>query len=83
MNSRSLADIVITAAVVVVIVPLLVAVAAFLASFGIDVVAGPPISMLGRISTPHVLMLAWIIVAVVIVTTLVALLVKDRWHHAS
>jgi hypothetical protein len=83
MNSRSLIDTAITAAVVVVILPLLVAIAAFLASFGIEAAAMPPVGMFGPIGTPHVLMLAWIIVAVVIVTALVALLVKDRSHFAS
>ena len=83
MNNRSLVDTVVTAAVVVVILPLLVAVAMFCASFGIEATAGADVGMLGPIRTPHVLMLVWIISAVVIVTSLVGLLVKDRQHASE
>jgi hypothetical protein len=75
-------DTVATAAVVVVILPLLAAIAAFCASFGIEVTAGPGVGMFGRMGAPHVLMLAWTVIAVAIVAALVALLVRDRQQHA-
>jgi hypothetical protein len=82
MNSRSVIDTVATAAVVVVVLPLLVAIAAFCASFGIEVAAGPGFGMFGRMGAPHVLVLAWTVITVGIVAALVALLVKDRKQHA-
>jgi hypothetical protein len=44
--------------------------------------AGSGFAVFGEMGTPHVLMLAWIIVAILIVSTLVGLRVSDRRHHA-
>lgn len=82
MNSRSVIDTVATAAIVVVVLPLLAAVVAFCASFGIEVTAGPGLGMFGHMGAPHVLVLAWTVIAVGIVAALVALLVRDRQQHA-
>ena len=82
MAHRSLTEIVATAALVVVILPLLVAVAAVCVSFGIEAAAGPRFGLFGPMGTSHLLMLAWAIVAVIVISTLVALLMNDRWHHA-
>ena len=82
MRYRSLIDTVVVAAIVVVILPLIVGVAAVGISFGIEVLAGPGFGMFGHMGTPHVLMLAWTIVAVLIISALVALLMNDRRHHA-
>ena len=82
MENRSLVNTVITAAIVVVILPLLAVGAAVCASFGIGLTGGPRLGMFGPTGASHVLMLAWTIVAVAIVGTLVGLLVKDHWQHA-
>jgi hypothetical protein len=82
MGNRKFIDTIVVAAIVVVILPLLVGIAAVAASFGIEVAAGPGFGMFGPMGTPHVLMLAWTIVAVLIISTLVGLLMNDRQHHA-
>jgi heme/copper-type cytochrome/quinol oxidase subunit 2 len=82
MNRRSLIDTVVTAAVVVVILPLVATVAAFCASFGIEATAAPGVGMFGPMGTTHALMLVWTVIAVVIVTALVSLLVGDKQQHA-
>jgi hypothetical protein len=81
MNNQSIVNTVITAAVVVVILPLLALVAAVCASFGIDV-AGLPVGMFGTMGAAHLLMLIWTIAATIIVGALVALLVSDQRRHA-
>jgi hypothetical protein len=82
MGYRSLIDTVVVAAIVVVILPLIVGVAAVGISFGIEASAGPGFGMFGHMGTLHVLMLAWTVVAVLIISTLVGLLMNDRRHHA-
>ncbi len=82
MNSRSLVDTVVTAAVVLVIVPLLATIAAFSTSFGIEATAASDVRMFGAMGTPHVVLLLWTIIAVAIVAALVGLLVRDRQLHA-
>ena len=82
MENRTLVDTVITAAVVVVIVPLLALVAAVCASFGIEIAGGLPVGMFGTMGASHVLMLIWTIVALAIVGTLVALVVSRQQRHA-
>lgn len=82
MGDQKSIDTIIVAAIVVVILPLLVGVAAVAASFGIEVAAGPRFGMFGPMGTLHVLMLAWTLVAVLIISMLVGLLMNDRQHHA-
>lgn len=82
MDNGSLVNTVITAAVVVVIVPLLALVAAVCASFGLDLAGGLPVGMFGTMGVTHVLMLVWTVAAIAIVATLVALLVNDQHRHA-
>ena len=82
MGYRSLIDTVIVAAIVVVILPLLVGVAAVADQLRDRGSAGPGFGMFGQMGTPHVLMLVWTIVAVLIISTLVGLLMNDRRHHA-
>ena len=81
MDNQSVVNTVIIAAVVVVILPLVATVAAVCASFGIDV-TGSGMGMFAPIGTPHILMLVWTIVALGIVTALVALLLRDQRQHA-
>ena len=82
MDNRSIVNTVITAAVVVVIVPLLTLVAAVCASLGIDVAGGLPVSIFGAMGASHLLMLIWTLAALVIVTALVALLVSEQQRPA-
>jgi hypothetical protein len=82
MNKRTLVNTVVTAAVVVVIGPLLALVAAVCTSFGIDIAGGLPVGVFGTMGTTHVVMLVWTLAAVAIVATLVALLVADEYRHA-
>ena len=82
MDNRSRVNTAITAAVVVVIAPLLTLVAAVCASFGIGIAGGLPVGLFGTMGLTHVLMLLWTIAAVAIVATLVALLVNDQHRHA-
>ena len=82
MDKRPLVYSLVTAAVVVVILPLLITVSAVCASFGLELTGAPGIGMFGAMGVPHVLMLVWTIVAVGIVIALVAVLVRDEWEHA-
>ena len=82
MENRNLVDTVITAAVLVVIVPLLAFVAAVCASFGVEITGGLPVGMFGTMGASHVVMLLWTIAAIAIVGTLVVLLVDGRRRHA-
>jgi hypothetical protein len=83
MDKRPLVYSIATAAVVVVVLPLVIAISAVLASFGLEL-TGPPgiVGMFGAMGIPHVLMLVWTILAVGVVMALVTLLVKDEWEHA-
>ena len=82
MEKRPLVYSIVTAAVVVVILPLAIAVSAVCASFGLELTGASGIGMFGAMGIPHILMLAWTIVATGIVIALVALLLKDEWRHA-
>ena len=82
MDKGPLVYSIVTAAVVVVIVPLVIAVSAVLASFGLELTGASGIGMFGAMGIPHILMLVWTILAAGIVMALVALLVRDEWEHA-
>jgi hypothetical protein len=77
MQNRSLINTVVTAAVVVVILPLLLAVAVMLGHAGLEATGGSGIGMFAPLGGMHVVAAAWIVLAVVIVAALVGLLVKD------
>jgi hypothetical protein len=82
VENRGFVNTVIIAAIVVVILPLLAAIAAVGASFGIELSAGPGFGMFGAMGTPHVLVLGWTVIAAAIVAALVALLMRDLRPHA-
>jgi hypothetical protein len=82
MNNPSFVTAPITAAVLVVIVPLLAVVAAVCTRFGIDVAGELPVGLFGPMGFTHIVMLVWTIAATAIVATLVALLVSDQRPHA-
>jgi hypothetical protein len=78
MNNRSLVNTIITAAIVVVILPLLIMISTVCAGFGLELTGASGIGMFGAMGTPHVLMLLWTVVAVAIVASLIALLARDN-----
>jgi hypothetical protein len=82
MENRAVTNTVVTAAVVLVILPLLAAVGAMLAHFGLEATGGAGIGMFAPMGGAHVLMAGWLVLAVVIVAALVGLLVKDSHQHA-
>ena len=82
MNDPSFVTPTISAAVVVVIVPLIAVVATVCASLGIDVARGLPVGLFATVGFTHIVMLVWTIAATAIVARLVALLVSNQHRDA-
>ena len=81
MENRSLINTVVTAAVVVVILPLLLAVSVMLGHAGLEATGGSGIGMFAPLGGMHVIASVWILMAVAIIGTLVGLLMKDTFRQ--
>lgn len=79
--NRSLVNTLVTAAVVLVILPLLIAVGAMLAHAGLEATGGSGMGMFGQMGPMHMAFAGWLVLAVVIVAALVGVLVKDSFQQ--
>lgn len=80
MNAQSNIGTLVTAAVVLVILPLLATVGAVCAHLGLEVTGGSGIGMFDRMGLIHGVLLAWSVLAVAIVTALIASLMREHAH---
>ena len=79
MSTRSVVNLLVPAAIVVVLFPLLFLCAALAVSFGIAAVGRPSMGMFGPMGGLDTIALGWTLLALGIVTGLVAVLVKEKW----
>jgi hypothetical protein len=80
MNAQSNVSTLVTAAVVLVILPLLATVAAVLAHAGLEVTGGAGMGMFAHVGFVQAVVLVWSALAVAIVTALIASLLRNDAH---
>lgn len=83
MTKGSRVGAVVTAAVVLVILPLLITISTFGAHIVLEATGGAGLGMFDHVSGIHIVMLGWTVVAIAVVGALItALLARDIRQHA-
>jgi hypothetical protein len=81
MNRDSAINLVITAAVVLVVLPLLVTIATMGAHIGLEMTGGAGLGMFGHMGGVQMIGLLWTVLTVAVVAALIGLLRQEHQHH--